>query len=140
MMWEAPASCSSDVFERLATAMMVLMPRMRVARRVKRRAMLVPAPRRTMGSEAWGRGLLDSHGARKAKPKWVKRAIAVVAMLMGRVQASSSVMLAGVCAIESVWRIAYSCSPAWSGVGCWRLLVPKTRSPTLKDGEGSGPS
>ena len=118
MMWDAPASCSSDVFERLATAMMVLMPKMRVARRVKRRAMLVPAPRRTMGSEVWGKGLVDSQGAGKEKPKVVKRAIAVVAMFIGRVHASSSVVLAGVCAIESVWRIAYSCNPAWSGVGC----------------------
>ena len=139
MMCEAPASCSSDVFDRLATATMVLTPRIRVARRVKRRAMLVPAPRRTMGSEAFSNGL-RSHGAGKSKPKGVKRAIAVVQMLMGRVQASSSVILAGVCVIESVCRIAYSCSPAWSGVGYWRLLVPKTRSPTLKDGDGLGPS
>ena len=92
-----------------------------------------------MGSEAWLNGL-SSHGAGKSNPKLVKRAIAVVATLMGNVAAPSSEMLAGVCAIESVWRIAYSCSPAWSGVGYWRLLVPKTRSPTLKDGDGSGPS
>lgn len=112
MMCEAPACCSSDVFERLATAMMVLMPRICVARRVKRRAMLVPAPRRIMGSEAWVKGLLVSQGAGKSKPKSVKRVIAVVAILMGSVLASSSVMLAGVDAIESLWRIAYSCSPA----------------------------
>ena len=78
--------------------------------------MLVPAPSRIMGSEAWVNGLFSSHGAGKSKPKGVKRAIAVVATLMGSVHASSSAMLAGVCAIESVWRIAYSCSPAWSGV------------------------
>ena len=40
MMCEAPACCSSDVFERLATAMKVLMPRICVARRVKRRGVL----------------------------------------------------------------------------------------------------
>ena len=69
-----------------------------------------------MGSEACSKGLF-SHGAGKLKPKFVKRAITVVAMLIGSVAASSSVILLGVCVIESVCRIAYSCNPAWSGVG-----------------------
>lgn len=92
--------------------MMVLIPRICVARRVKSLAMLVPAPRRTMGSEALVNGLSSSHGAGKSKPKLVKSAIAVVAMLIGRVAASSLVVLSGTCAIESVCRIAYSCKPA----------------------------
>lgn len=93
-----------------------------------------------MGSEAWVKGLFPSHGAEKWKPKGVNRVIAVAAILIGSVHASSSVILAGVCAIESVCRIAYCCSPAWSVVEYWKLLVPKTLSPTLKDGDGSDPS